>query len=190
MQGLYARYVRIGYFEDRHPVRYGVVAAAGMVAVLWPMFWRMGGVIHESSAHALLSAVEYSVAFCTFRVLFSRTQRRRDRFARWAAKHPEPQPGQEPSSPSMAASTSPNDSTARAPRSLHGRARAAWVGWTLLVALGVSWFLGLFLSTATGIQGGSTAAAVQSIAAIVISLPTAVYLRLYWPPVRDWKSHS
>jgi len=48
MQGLYARSVRLGDYEHRHPVRYGAGAAAAIFAVLWPMYWSIGRPLHES----------------------------------------------------------------------------------------------------------------------------------------------
>jgi hypothetical protein len=41
MQGLYERYVRFGYYEQRHPWRASFVSAIPMVAILWPLLWRM-----------------------------------------------------------------------------------------------------------------------------------------------------
>ena len=34
MQDLYDKYVRLGYYERRHPVRFGLVAAIAMAAVI------------------------------------------------------------------------------------------------------------------------------------------------------------
>ena len=177
MQRLYVLYVRIGYYEKRHPVRFGAAAAIAMVAVLWPVFWRMGATLHESATHALFSAATYSVGFCALNALFSRTRRRQARFERWASKHPEPS--------SLRDAPRPEPISAVIPRGF--RARAAWVAWTLVVAIGVSWFLGLFASAIEGFQGGGGA---EALVLLPLAIVTAVLLRLYWPPLRHWKSRS
>jgi hypothetical protein len=70
----------------------------------------------------------------------------------------------------------------------HGRDLLSWLGWTLVVALPVCWFLGVLLTTAIGSGNGGDP--VPAVIAAVISIPAAIYLRLYWPPARDWKSRA
>jgi hypothetical protein len=178
MQGLYEKYVRLGYYERRHPVRYGALLAIPMAALLWAITWRTDSSGGESATNALQFAVVYSFGFCAIRILMSRSQRQRDRFDRWAARHPEPQVGDQP----VAHSAAPP------PGSLHGVDRLAWLGWTLLTAFGVYLLVGILFTALFG--PGPQNGAVVAVIVAVLSMPAAIYLRLNWPPVRDWKSRT
>jgi hypothetical protein len=177
MQGLYEKYVRFGYYEQVHPWRASFVSAIATVAILWPVLWRMDQHVEISTMNPLLYAGQYAFVFAILRPLFSRSRRACARFERWAAKHPEP-----------GSAEFPRRTSAKRTELPHGRDLLSWFGWTLLVAFFVYWVLGLFLITATGAD--NTGAAVVGAIAAVISIPAAIYLRLSWPPARDWKSRS
>jgi len=68
------------------------------------------------------------------------------------------------------------------------RARAAWVGWTLLLWIAISSFVGLYLSDLRGFEGNG--GALENVVASVVSLAAAVLLRIYWPALRSWNSGS
>jgi membrane associated rhomboid family serine protease len=68
------------------------------------------------------------------------------------------------------------------------RARTAWVGGTLLLAVAISFFCGLVLSDLRGFQGNG--GALEGVASSIFSLAAAVLLRTYWPEIRAWSRLS
>jgi hypothetical protein len=177
MQGLYEKYVRFGYYEQEHRVRSALVGGIAMAALLWRALSRMDGSSQGSETHYLLYALEYSAFFAVFRVLFSRSRRQQERFARWAARHPVPEPNGRGFVPGTGAEW---------PGVPRGRDRLAWFGWTLLVAFGVYWCVGFTLAALIGLD--SQHGAVAAVIAAVMALPLAMYLRFNWPPIRNWKA--
>jgi uncharacterized membrane protein len=68
------------------------------------------------------------------------------------------------------------------------RARARWVGSTVLLALAISFLVGLYLSDLRGFHGNGSP--LENVAAPAFSLAAAVLLRVYWPARRAWLSKA